>query len=556
MAVRAPHLHLTLRAFCLGAFVFLGRALEEGDDLPFAFEEHVQRHGPALYEYRPLVRSFVESRASALARRDDAPLALDELLREPAAAIFARAHAGPKPTEEQALFRTVLLSLLISTAEACGGFDWDDRAFERAYAELERSLFGGSARLRGGRAARRALGRDAGRARRRDPRCAPRRPASSRITGPRRRGCSRPTSAARSTATACSSSSARLEPGEEPPDAPGRARRRRLRDPARDRGAGRRRAGALRAARLAAVRDPAGAADRRDAAARRADAARLVPRRACARRCSRGSRSPTRDAALAEALDRWELSLFQNEPFRSEQLRGALAGLLGETWELRAAVLLGDASEERRAIHAALRSLADGRAGVASAPRLRCARSLVETLRHGDRARSSRSLDDELLGLRAARRVRSRGRDRTLLVTERVALPSRGAALASTAWTKPASSPGSTGSTRSTGRRGARRAARGAARPARRGRAAGARPARTSKSGRGGGGRALRTALARDIIGTCRALGRGREWPSERPSAGSDDLGSAAGTRTSASPERPRPDRTARGLDYDDGEPR
>ncbi len=143
MAVRAPHLHLTLRAFCLGSFVFLGRALEEGDDLPFAFEEHVQRQGPALYEYRPLVRSFVESRANALAKRDDARIALDELLREPAAAIFARAHAGPKPTEEQALFRTVLLSLLISTAEACGGFDWDDDAYERAYAELEGSLFGG-----------------------------------------------------------------------------------------------------------------------------------------------------------------------------------------------------------------------------------------------------------------------------------------------------------------------------------------------------------------------------------------------------------------------------
>ena len=69
MAARAPHLHLTLRAFCLGAFVYLGRALEDGDDLPFAFEEHVQRDGPALYEYRPLVRSFVESRAHELAAR-------------------------------------------------------------------------------------------------------------------------------------------------------------------------------------------------------------------------------------------------------------------------------------------------------------------------------------------------------------------------------------------------------------------------------------------------------------------------------------------------------
>src|SRR5688500_9608155 len=144
MAVRAPQLHLTLRAFCLGAFVFLGRALEEGDELPFSFEEHVQRGGPALYEYRPLVRTFVESRASALASREDALLALDELLREPAAALYARPHARTRATEQEALFRTVLLALLISTAEGCGGFDWDDVAFERAYAELEQSLFGSS----------------------------------------------------------------------------------------------------------------------------------------------------------------------------------------------------------------------------------------------------------------------------------------------------------------------------------------------------------------------------------------------------------------------------
>src|SRR4029077_15687648 len=35
-----------------------------------------------------------------------------------------------------------LLGLLVSTAEACGGFDWDDASFDRAYVELERSLFG------------------------------------------------------------------------------------------------------------------------------------------------------------------------------------------------------------------------------------------------------------------------------------------------------------------------------------------------------------------------------------------------------------------------------
>ncbi|MGH3071032.1 MAG: hypothetical protein ACRDNB_02025 [Gaiellaceae bacterium] len=399
MAVRAPHLHLTLRAFCLGAFVYLGRALEEGEDLPFAFEEHVQRGGPALYEYRPLVRSFVEEHARALAARMDARLALDELLREPAAAIFARAHAGPKPTEEQALFRTVLLALLISTAESCGGFDWDDLSFERAYAELERSLFGSQrayaavapivgisvvtqVELGGGVRLRAA--------------------ATGELAHhwPEAQGLL-PPGFGREVDRYCVLELERdLEPGEEPPDAPSEL------------------ADVVSAIRLAtaapvaagpvlferldwrpfgirpvlpiAATQPPGEATRLDSF--RAELATTV--------LGRLSLADA-DAPLAEALDRWELSLFQNEPFRSEQLRGSLAGLFGDTWELRAAVLLGDTSDERRAMHAALRSLA---AGEQASSRAEAAvrRSLVETLRHGDRVGLVRSLDDTLLGLRAA----------------------------------------------------------------------------------------------------------------------------------------------------------
>ena len=58
------------------------------------------------------------------------------------------------------------------------------------------------------------------------------------------------------------------------------------------------------------------------------------------------------DTHLAEALDRWELSLFQHEPFRSEQLRGALAALLGATWPLRGSVLLEEDPERREALTA------------------------------------------------------------------------------------------------------------------------------------------------------------------------------------------------------------
>ena len=142
MIVRAPQLFDCLRAFCLGSFRALLQELERGADLPFAFEEHSSYDRPALYEYRPLVKPFIESRAHTLRRRPDAELAVDELRREPAAAIFARAHAGPRADEHEALFGSVLLPLLISTAEMCGGFDWDDTAYERAYAELEAALFG------------------------------------------------------------------------------------------------------------------------------------------------------------------------------------------------------------------------------------------------------------------------------------------------------------------------------------------------------------------------------------------------------------------------------
>ena len=53
----------------LGAFAFLLRELDDGAELPVAFVEHEHAGGPALYEYRPLVRAFVEERASRLRGR-------------------------------------------------------------------------------------------------------------------------------------------------------------------------------------------------------------------------------------------------------------------------------------------------------------------------------------------------------------------------------------------------------------------------------------------------------------------------------------------------------
>src|SRR5947207_3824651 len=126
--IRSPHLYGALRDFCLAAFARLGPDVEQAGEIPFVVEE---RSG--LYEYRPLLRDHVVARAASLAELEDARIAVVELEREPAAAVFG---------EGGALFPAILVPLLIATAEACGGFDWEDGAFNRTYAELEHSLYG------------------------------------------------------------------------------------------------------------------------------------------------------------------------------------------------------------------------------------------------------------------------------------------------------------------------------------------------------------------------------------------------------------------------------
>jgi hypothetical protein len=123
-APRSADLFRALRAFCLGAFFELGIEIERGADIPVALAEHGGPNRPTLYEYRPLVGTFVEAYAQRLGLRDDAREALTVLKDEPAAGIFAHAHAGDGVGEDEALRRTVLLPLLVRTAEQCSGFDW------------------------------------------------------------------------------------------------------------------------------------------------------------------------------------------------------------------------------------------------------------------------------------------------------------------------------------------------------------------------------------------------------------------------------------------------
>ena len=103
--------------------------------------------------------------------------------------------------------------------------------------------------------------------------------------------------------------------------------------------------------------------------------------------CSSGLPLADEDPELGEALDRWELSLFQSGSSREEQLREALTALLGGmdgVWAatMRASVLLGDRLDEPRPDSVR--------------------RAIVETLMHGDRPGLVLALDDAMLGLREA----------------------------------------------------------------------------------------------------------------------------------------------------------
>jgi hypothetical protein len=394
VALRAPHLYQSLRAFCLAAF-----SVERGAELPFAFEEHPTRQGPSLYEYRPLVRGFVEEQAPTLRRLPDTRNAIDDLRREPAAAIFASAHARVGSSEDEALFRTILLPMLTAVAERCGGFDWQDDAFTSAYAEIEQSLFGVA---RSYAAVAPLVGLSAGSTIELggDIRIRPFVSGEVSSLWPEALGLMPPEFGRDIDRLLVLELARDLDRAEvEPPDAAGE-----LADAV----------SALRLATAGAIAAGPVVFERLDfrplrispllpiaATQPRGDATRLDALRARLATDLR-ERLPLADddRGLAEALDRWELSLFADEPFRSGQVRDALTALFGneDGWwaaAMRIAVLLGESTQARSDLLEALRA-DQVRSGVRDALR----RALVETLLYGNRPELIKSLDETLLGLR------------------------------------------------------------------------------------------------------------------------------------------------------------
>ena len=365
--MRSPHLYDTLRRFCLGAF-----AVFHGEQLPFAFEEHA----PSFYEYRPLVRSFIEGQADRLRPRADVEAALADLAREPA----ARVYTDP--------YRTVLVPLLVRVAEGCGGFDWDDIAFDRAYEEMEALLFGSGHAYA---AVAPLVGISCGSVIELGEGLRVRPHATGELAAlwPESSGLLPRDFGREVDRTSVLELERSLAKGEdEAPDAPGEL------------------ADAVTAIRLAtaapiaagpviferldwhpfgirpvlpiAATPPPGEPSRLDPF-RAQVAAKLIPQLALA----------DDDARLADALDRWELSLFQDDPFRAHQLQLALDAALGEgdgTWAaaMRAAALLNETDAEQFRV---------------PTPDL-VRRTLVALLEDGDRKSLLRKLDAKLLGAR------------------------------------------------------------------------------------------------------------------------------------------------------------
>ena len=392
--LRAPHLYESLRAFCLAAF-----AAERGAQVPFAFEEHATPEGPSLYEYRPLVRGFVEEQAPTLRRLPDTRNAIDDLKHEPAASIFARAHAGIGDTGDDALFRSILLPMLTWTAERCGGFDWQDEAFDAAYADLELTLYG-SARTYVALAP--VIGLSAGSDADLGAGITLRPVVSGEISHlwPEARGLMPPEFGRDVDRMLVLELKRELDPEET--DAPDAAAE--LADAV----------SALRLATAGAIAAGPVVFERLDfrplriapllpiaATQPRGEATRLDQLRGKLAADLRAKLTlADEDRELGEALDRWELSLFSEEPFRSAQVRESVTCLLGGDgglWAaaMRAAVLLADKSQERSDLVAGLRAERLDRDA-----RDVARRALVETLQHGSRPALVEALDETLLGLR------------------------------------------------------------------------------------------------------------------------------------------------------------
>ena len=137
--MRNASLHAALRDFALEAASALMQTVESGDELGFDVAEEPGA-GPILYRYRALTAEYLGAHWPELAQLP----AMDAAARElgAGASTWLRSHGKAEAEAEPAL-RAMLERLY----EDATSFDFPEERFDRVYAELEQTLYDGTARV-------------------------------------------------------------------------------------------------------------------------------------------------------------------------------------------------------------------------------------------------------------------------------------------------------------------------------------------------------------------------------------------------------------------------
>ena len=396
MAVRAPHLYRSLRCFCLGTFSLLHHELEHGGRAAVRVRG-ARLAGPARAVRVPAARALVRRRAGASGSPGcgtPAPRSTTCAPSRPPRSSRAPTPTAARPPDE-ALLRTVLVPLVTVGRRGVRRLRLERRGLRPRLPRARALALRDAARLRRRRAARRDLGRRRRSSSAAASGCAPPRPASSPAHWPEANGLL-PAGFGREPDRLCVLELERVAARRRRRAArrARRAVRRRQRAAAGHGGRDLGRPRALRAARLAAVRHPPRAPDRRHAAARRGRAARPGARLA-RRRPARADRlaprtipsSPRRSTAGSCRCSRTSRSARSSSASRWPRCSAAPTACGPRPCAPRCCS--ARPPRDRGDLLARLRALTSGEeVEPAAADILR--RALVQALGHGDRPRAGR----------------------------------------------------------------------------------------------------------------------------------------------------------------------
>jgi hypothetical protein len=141
--VRSHTLHAALRRYVEEVAWTLAAETADGAEVPFELVEERGARRTALYCYRPLVDEFLRERVGALARLDGHGPALRALAQSDGLPRYLKAHNERVAPDQGARARATLSVFLGRVFAEQTVFDFDAERFDRAYAQLEETIFAG-----------------------------------------------------------------------------------------------------------------------------------------------------------------------------------------------------------------------------------------------------------------------------------------------------------------------------------------------------------------------------------------------------------------------------